>query len=787
MGRIALQNMDVSFDENRKRDTMLYLKKAGPVKHVQYVSKFDINSESLIVSDQDEKGKIDFHEFTSEYFNTYFLAKINNIDADKTALFKEKVSKILQDIKSRHFQGYKVSIMKFIETIELSDADPKESFFQYLEELQDNILPNKIKIENLPADGFRDSLMTMLEKVDPFFMPFKIAMSAAQEQTNLNGEELKKDILQYLSDMRVPLTRRYRSDATKKHYISYIHADLINGIISEVGFSYISYREFIHPAASKFILILLLVVLFIIIGFRIFFSGALLKPLDTLLSGLKQVGKGNIDISLRVFVEDEIGFMTRSFNSMVRAIKAGELKLQRYAAGLERKVKERTIKLSESLEAVQLLKDQQDGDYFLTSLIIKPLSPNRAKSEYIRCEFLLEQKKKFIFRHWSSDIGGDLCISDNIVLNSSPYVVFLNGDAMGKSLQGAGGALVLGAAFQSVLERSKLSSDMKKQSPERWLKNSFREMHSIFESFDGSMMISAVIGLIEENTGLMYFINAEHPWTVLYRDAKADFIEKDSFFRKLGSAIGVDSLFVQTFQLMHGDVIIAGSDGRDDLVLGVDDKGNRIINEDEMHFLSAVEEGDADLPEVVRVIKSKGELMDDLSLLKIEYSNPESLSRPEPELESYLQEAVQARMKRNIRDAIKTLMAAGKEIKEHPRILKELFKNFLLEKNYKDAVQYGTKYSKKNPRDTQSLFALSYALRKIGDYNSAIDYGERVRSRKRSHENNLANLAECYFRINLYKRSLKIAEETLKQNSDNIKAARIIADIRERQPELFKV
>ena len=51
--------------------------------------------------------------------------------------------------------------------------------------------------------------------------------------------------------------------------------------------------------------------------------------------------------------------------------------------------------------------------------------------------------------------------------------VFLNADAMGKSMQGAGGALVAGAVFNSIIERTMLSPTVQNQYPERWLKNSF--------------------------------------------------------------------------------------------------------------------------------------------------------------------------------------------------------------------------------------------------------------------------------------------------------------------------
>jgi hypothetical protein len=102
----------------------------------------------------------------------------------------------------------------------------------------------------------------------------------------------------------------------------------------------------------------------------------------------------------------------------------------------------------------------------------------------------------------------------------------------GNRWQGAGGILVLGAVFKSIIERTSYSDIVKRMSPERWLKNSFVELHKVFESFDGSMLVSIILGLIDEKNGLMYFINAEHPSTILYRDKKAVFVGEIEMYIK---------------------------------------------------------------------------------------------------------------------------------------------------------------------------------------------------------------------------------------------------------------
>ena len=68
----------------------------------------------------------------------------------------------------------------------------------------------------------------------------------------------------------------------------------------------------------------------------------------------------------------------------------------------------------------------------MTSLLIEPLGKNNIQNDSVRIDFLIEQKKKFIFKNKELEIGGDLCTTDRIFLNNRSYIVALNADAMGK-------------------------------------------------------------------------------------------------------------------------------------------------------------------------------------------------------------------------------------------------------------------------------------------------------------------------------------------------------------------
>jgi hypothetical protein len=76
--------------------------------------------------------------------------------------------------------------------------------------------------------------------------------------------------------------------------------------------------------------------------------------------------------------------------------------------------------------------------------------------------------------------------------------------------------------------------------------------------------------------------------------------------------------------LMPGDIIIAGSDGRDDILINLPESMQKVMNEDENLFLRIAEEADGSLDEIVKRISLYGEITDDLSLIRIEYNHSEA-------------------------------------------------------------------------------------------------------------------------------------------------------------------
>ena len=539
----------------------------------------------------------------------------------------------------------------------------------------------------------------------------------------------------------------------------------------EAAYDYLAYRRAMSVPATRLALIVIALFLVVTIGFQFFLRGALLLPLRSLLRGVREVDKGDLTVRLPIGVQDEIGELTRYFNRMVTSIRDTRQELREYAGGLEEKVRQRTAELTSTLEEMQELKQQQDGDYYLTSLLLRPLGANRARSDTVKVETLVKQKKKFTFRKWHEEIGGDCCATYNIILNRRRYTAILNADAMGKSMQGAGGNLVLGAVFDAIIERTLLSSAARGVSPETWVKHTFIELHKVFEGFEGSMLVSLVLGLVDEECGLFYYINAEHPGTVLYRGGRAEFLEDPTEFLKLGTpGLSGGQLSIQLFQMRPDDVLIAGSDGRDDIVVsGENVEGVRVINDDENLFLRSVEAGGGELGDIHDALTKSGELTDDLSLLRISYLEDAALRDTGKEdegmalvgrAEAAWQGGDAARALNFLREVRELGVARGPALRLEATI-------HMQRHEYERAGLLARQYVDVAPGDTEFLYLASYCLQKAERFEEAGECGERVRLRDPGHIDNLMNLVEIYTQLKNFARAERFAGDVLRLDPDN--------------------
>ncbi|TGK00775.1 serine/threonine-protein phosphatase [Leptospira semungkisensis] len=441
-------------------------------------------------------------------------------------------------------------------------------------------------------------------------------------------------------------------------------------------------------------------------------------------------------------------------------------------------VEEKTSELRETLRTVEELKNQQDGDYFLTSLLIKPLGINRTSGKKVKVDFLIRQKKNFVFKGKASEIGGDICIAQEILLRGKEYTVFLNADAMGKSLQGAGGILVLGAAFHSILQRTLTNESTYSLYAEKWIKNAFTELNKLFQGFDGSMLVSMVLGVLDEQAGLLYYINAEHPWSVLYRDGKASFLEESLQYRKLGTPGIEESLTVKTFHLEPDDILIVGSDGRDDLELQVAN-GERVINEDESLFLKAVESSNGDLQSVLDTLERKGKITDDLSLLRIEYDPGKEIKRSKvsKDVQNLSVKAKEFLKNKKLSNAIQVIEEALELSPENQVLKRDLIRLHYRNTDYQKACRHLETYVEENPGDTDMIYIASFCFKKIGNFTKSLELAERIQLRNPGIPANLVHIADLNFRLGRPEKAAHFAKLGLELEPENQKASEIVKKI----------
>ena len=145
------------------------------------------------------------------------------------------------------------------------------------------------------------------------------------------------------------------------------------------------------------------------------------------------------------------------------------------------------------------------------------------------------------------------------------------------------------------------------------------EDKKIFESFDGLMLVSAIIGLMNEKTGLVYYLNLEHPNLILYRSKVASYIELSKSTPKIGTPYIKKPKEVNLFQLFTGDILFLGSDGKDDLMKNTGEAHEK-YNYDESQFLRIIEQSEGNMEEIIKIIPEYGIIIDDFSILKIAYT-----------------------------------------------------------------------------------------------------------------------------------------------------------------------
>ncbi len=231
------------------------------------------------------------------------------------------------DEQTPELKGYIRSLEAFI--LQQAETAPDEAQIQeHLRRMNFYTGYYHRKLRNIPAKRFQEGLASFLDSKKARLAHFNDILREHLAKSDAAGEMLKSEILAYVQPMKLSGERFYQEfSANPQHTVSFIHYDERENRVYELGFIYTAYRAYIHPAATKMILILIGLLVFVLAGFRLFFLGTFISPMRLLLAAVKKVNTGDLDVEVPVRAGDEIGYLSETFNNMVDSVKKSRTEL----------------------------------------------------------------------------------------------------------------------------------------------------------------------------------------------------------------------------------------------------------------------------------------------------------------------------------------------------------------------------------------------------------------------------------------------------------------------------
>lgn len=350
----------------------------------------------------------------------------------------------------------------------------------------------------------------------------------------------------YIHEGRAIEKVRFFTQIKGKNYYQYnINLD---GRFYGVGFNYIQYRQQVHQIARHLIVIILLVMAAIVIVFPLLFHVGLVRPLSNLLYVVQKVNRGEMHDRVPIRYNDEVGYLTESFNVMIDSVYESRAQLQEYAYLLEEKVSQRTSELNETM--IQLrdanneltsTRDELWGEMELarklqTSLL--PLNPKVPGYEI------------GVYMNPADEVGGDYYD----VINVGGYSWLVIGDVSGHGVQAGLIMMMVQTAIHTVLAGNPgVSTNMLLNQINTVITDNVKMLQ------ENRYITITVFCEIEKGN---FHFSGQHQDIILYRshDAALEVIKTDGMWLGLTSDI-MDMLDVGTLELRPGDIMLLYTDG----------------------------------------------------------------------------------------------------------------------------------------------------------------------------------------------------------------------------------
>jgi methyl-accepting chemotaxis protein len=312
----SLIDRDAAYDEIQRSTAALMLAGGPNPSGFSYNASYSARDGSISYSFGKKNAGLDEASMAHEYFNALTLKRIASLPAGS---FREGLDGLMKDA-GPSFEGYRRFIEKTVKSIPADEKNPASFLSGRLESVASLIRYRTFKIRNLPRVGFIGSLKSFLGRDQGDFEPFREAVLSRLSAFS-DDEAARTEVLLLLAPMYRETDRIYRGNRDgSTHHVAYISVDPDSGTVNEVGYSYASYRGFIHSSALKLLYALIALIILVRFGFPLLFSGAIITPLRNLSRGVKKVNQGDLTVSIPIKAEDEIGYITQSFNTMVSSI-----------------------------------------------------------------------------------------------------------------------------------------------------------------------------------------------------------------------------------------------------------------------------------------------------------------------------------------------------------------------------------------------------------------------------------------------------------------------------------
>ncbi len=348
----GLKDQEKAFDLIKIKDTSLAIYNNYRPDELSYLLSYSIDTSefSYLYKKSGDVDGIDKNSIRAIMINSAIFEKYRSLTGSVSYEETESIFKIGNKFTS----GYKDAMLgiysgsgKVLSKNDVTDAIKKlDAYSLYCYK----------KVDSYPDGKVRYNAVKFFTRYNkPLFNPMKKVILDHIAASNADDNTLRSELLSFLAPMKPAGTHFFKEGYNYKGYISYIEINFKDRTIYEAGYDYVHYRRFLHPSASILIFILAGIITMILIGFKYFFLGAIIKPLNKLQKGIDDVQNGNLNVIIPISVEDEIGFITRNFNTMVEntrdyivKIVDSEKQIKEYNEHLEEMVEERTKKLVES-------------------------------------------------------------------------------------------------------------------------------------------------------------------------------------------------------------------------------------------------------------------------------------------------------------------------------------------------------------------------------------------------------------------------------------------------------